>query len=77
MAVSVGALERRFSQLVAIGEAIREGTPHALRARGPLPEELIPDAVHFMNAILGGESESDYAHRHPQTYARLRQAVER
>ena len=65
-------LEQSAATLTALEAAKKRGI-----RRSRLTEEQIPDAMHFMTALLDGVSEVDYARRHPQTYARLRQAMER
>jgi hypothetical protein len=54
MALSSGSIERRIATLVSVSESIQAqgGGAVATRGRGPLPEELMPDAMHFVTALL-------------------------
>ena len=67
-------LQRFVDQLeMAVDDIVAQS--RVRNPRRPLPQELIPDAMHFMTALLDGMTEMDYARRHPETYERLRAAV--
>lgn len=62
---------RRFADQLEMAVEDIVGQSQAGTTRSPLPEELIPDAMRFLTAVMDGMAEAEYARLHPATYKRL------